>query len=258
MGREALQALQADPRFRVVGVLVRHAGQALSQANIPQYEEPEQLLLETRPDVWLDLTDARSVVAHTDLCIAQGVSPVVGATGYTPADVERWHQACLRQGIGGIAVPNFAIGALLMMRFAAEAARFFAQAEIIELHHDGKKDAPSGTARRTAEAMAASRAAEAAATTAGPRTDTGIPVAAATATADQPARGWAYCGTPIHSVRLPGLVAHQEVVFGGLGEVLSIRHDSLSRASFMPGVRLACAKVRELRGLVYGLEHLLW
>ncbi|MCL6594495.1 MAG: hypothetical protein K6T31_10995, partial [Alicyclobacillus sp.] len=105
--------------------------------------------------------------------------------------------------------------------------------------------------------IAASRAA-AAATVAGSSTDSSIPVTADSAGADQPARGWSYCGTPIHSVRLPGLVAHQEVVFGGLGEVLSIRHDSLSRASFMPGVRLACAKVRELRGLVYGLEHLLW
>ncbi|MCL6593714.1 MAG: 4-hydroxy-tetrahydrodipicolinate reductase, partial [Alicyclobacillus sp.] len=149
MGREALQALHADPRFRVVGVLVRRAGQALGHANIPQYEAPEELLVEAQPDVWLDLTDARSVVAHIDLCIAHGVSPVVGATGYTPADVDRWHQACLHQGIGGVAAPNFAIGALLMMRFAAEAARFFTQAEIIELHHDGKKDAPSGTARRT-------------------------------------------------------------------------------------------------------------
>jgi 4-hydroxy-tetrahydrodipicolinate reductase len=255
MGSEALRALAADDRFDTVAVLVRDAGQAQAsgQYTCPVYDDPERLLMEAHPDVWLDFTDARSVVHHVDRCIAFGVSPVVGATGYTPEDVARWNEACLRQGIGGIAAPNFAIGALLMMRFAAEAARFFTRAEIIEMHHDGKKDAPSGTARRTAEQMAAHREEAAGDPAAHPVSAAGI-----TLTDAAPARGWSYQGVPIHSVRLPGLVAHQEVIFGGAGEVLTIRHDSLSRTSFMPGVLLACARVREVRGMVYGLEHLLW
>jgi 4-hydroxy-tetrahydrodipicolinate reductase len=222
MGREAAAALSADERFRVVAALVRSGGQAHSE--IPTYQDPEELLGAVHPDVWLDLTDAASVVRHVDLAIAHGVRPVVGATGYDKDDVARWNEECLERGIGGIAAPNFAIGALLMMRFAREAARFFRAAEIVELHHDGKKDAPSGTAKRTAEQM---------------REESGREV-------------------PIHSVRLPGLVAHQEVLFGGEGEVLTIRHDSLSRKSFMPGVLAACAAVGQVRGMVYGLEHILW
>ncbi|WP_067935304.1 4-hydroxy-tetrahydrodipicolinate reductase [Alicyclobacillus kakegawensis] len=222
MGREAAQALSADERFSVVGGLVRSRGQA--RQDWPVFQDKSELLAETRPDVWLDLTDSTSVVENIDFAIANGVRPVVGATGYGEADVKRWHEACLERGIGGIAAPNFAIGALLMMRFAREAARFLPAAEIIELHHDGKKDAPSGTARRTAEQM---------------QEELGRDV-------------------PIHSVRLPGLVAHQEVLFGGAGETLTIRHDSLSRQSFMPGILVACAKVGRIRGMVHGLEHILW
>ncbi|MCL6515531.1 4-hydroxy-tetrahydrodipicolinate reductase [Alicyclobacillus sp.] len=254
MGTEAVRALAGDPRFELAAVLVRDAGQARTSGRFscPVYDDPEHLLMEVHPDVWLDLTDARSVVGHIDRCISFGVRPVIGATGYTQADVARWDEACRRQGIGGIAAPNFAIGALLMMRFAAEAARFFKRAEIIELHHDQKRDAPSGTARRTAEQMAQQRREAAAGPSAA--LDEGTPPASA----ESLARGLAYHEIPIHSVRLPGLVAHQEVIFGGEGEVLTIRHDSLSRQSFMPGVLLACARVRELTGMVYGLEHLLW
>ena len=270
MGREAVQALSEDKRFSVAALLIRSTPSPASPA--PIYERAEDLLREVRPDVWLDLTDARSVQHHVDLALAAGVRPVVGATGYGMDDISRWQDACLESGMGGVAAPNFAVGALLMTRFAEEAGRFFAQAEIVELHHAGKRDAPSGTARRTAQAIAAVRkglretgAAEltdveaaarigqaAAARTSSERAEPSVPPAAS------PARGLLVDGIPVHSVRLPGLVAHQEVLFGGDGELLTIRHDSLSRASFMPGIQFACAKVCELRQFVYGLEHLLW
>jgi len=218
---------------------------------IPAYADPEALLQSTAPDVWLDFTDVTSVRRHVDMAIAHGVCPVVGATGYATTDVERWHRDCLEKEIGGITVPNFAVGALLLMRFAAEAAKFFPTAEIIELHHSGKKDAPSGTAKRTAEGMAQ---ASVSATTTSLAHSTEVEVVHST----DRSRGLSYCDVQIHSVRLPGLVAHQEVLFGGTGEVLTLRHDSLSRESFMPGVCIACEKVGQLRGMVYGLEHVLW
>lgn len=227
MGREAVQALTADNRFKVTGVLVRPGITIPGLPSEAAFDDPEQLLLAAHPDVWLDLTDARSVRQHVSLAISYGVRPVIGSTGYDLNDVSEWDESLRRADLGGIAAPNFAIGALLMMRFAEQAARHFHQVEIIELHHDGKRDKPSGTAKRTAESIAGIQE----------RTTDSI---------------------AIHSVRLPGLVAHQEVLFGGVGEVLTIRHDSLSRQSFMPGIQLACARVMELRGLVYGLEHLLW
>lgn len=244
MGAAAVKAIEHDARFAIAGLLVRRSGQA--HANHPTYDEPEQLMTQERPDVWLDLTDATSVVRHVDLAIARGVCPVVGATGYHPDDLERWQHASTQADIGAIVAPNFAVGALLMMRFAAEAARFLGPAEIIELHHDGKKDAPSGTAKRTANIIAQARLEAAASPSVGQTF------------MDSEARGMTVEGIPVHSVRLPGLVAHQEVMFGGTGEVLTIRHDSLSRDSFMPGVLVACEAVMRVAGLVYGLEHILW
>lgn len=225
MGSEAVRALQADGRFHLAAVLVRDAVQ--QPAEVPAYTDVQTLLDERHPDVWLDLTDAQSVVSNIDHVVERGVRPVIGSTGYTATDRDHWDKQLRAQSLGGLAVPNFAIGALLMMRFAQEAARLFDKVEIIEMHHDGKKDAPSGTAKRTAEAVATARGGQAA-------------------------------DIPIHSVRLPGLVAHQEVLFGGTGELLTIRHDSLARTSFMPGVLLACAEVHKLQGLIYGLDHLLW
>ncbi len=224
MGSEAVQALSKDGRFLVSGVLTRRSsGQAF---DCKEYQDPEELLAEDAPDVWLDFTDATSVVQNIDMVVRYGVRPVIGATGYTESDRLRWDAVLKERGIGGIAVPNFAVGAVLMMRFAREAARFFDGVEIIELHHDGKKDAPSGTAKRTAESLAT-------------------------------ARGGQADNIPTHSVRLPGLVAHQEVLFGGQGEVLTIRHDSMNRSSFMPGVIIACREVMHLSGLVYGMDELL-
>lgn len=249
MGSEAVRALRGDERFDVVGVLVRTPS-SQPDAGVVAETDPHTLMERVKPDVWLDFTDARSVVRHVDAAIAAGVRPVIGATGYTLEDVTRWDAALRDAGLGGVAAPNFALGALLMMRFAAEAARFYPQVEIIELHHDGKRDAPSGTARRTAQTIASARADAAA--------QAATSMLEHTEQTDSPARGLAEHGVRIHSVRLPGLVAHQEVIFGGTGEVLTIRHDSLHRTSFMPGVLVACERVMSLQGLVYGLEHLLW
>jgi 4-hydroxy-tetrahydrodipicolinate reductase len=147
-------------------------------------------------------------------------------------------------GKGIIVAPNFALGAVLMMRFAQEAARYFPDVEIIELHHDRKIDAPSGTALKTAELIAAGRVAEPGTKPAPLEKING-------------ARGGEYLGTKIHSLRLPGLIAHQEVIFGAQGQTLTIRHDSLDRSSFMPGVILAVRKAPEIKGLVYGLDALI-
>jgi 4-hydroxy-tetrahydrodipicolinate reductase len=241
MGRAAIEAIQSDPRLTLAGLLYREEPVTALVVDVPAFTHPLDMLTDANLDVFLDLTNADSVVANVDLAIAHRVSPVVGATGYSSDDIQRWDILCRENGVGGIACPNFSVGALLMMRFASEAARFFTHAEVIELHHDGKRDAPSGTALRTVEAMVA----------AGAKTSSGSGQA-------PPSRGLMSAGVPIHSVRLPGLVAHQEVLFGGLGEILTIRHDSLSRDSFMPGLLEACATVPSLSGMVYGLEKILF
>jgi 4-hydroxy-tetrahydrodipicolinate reductase len=250
MGREALRALEMDKRFQVAGVLVRNRHDDVDDT-YPAFDDAQALLSTLQPDVWLDLTDANSVVRHVDLALSHGVRTVVGATGYTDEDLARWTAICEENQLGAVVAPNFAIGALLMIRFAEEASKFFESVEIIELHHDGKRDAPSGTAKRTAKAIAQARQGAHSDVEAESRNLTPETVADAS-------RGQALHGIHVHSVRLPGLVAHQEVIFGGTGEVLTIRHDSLSRASFMPGVLTACERVMNLRSLVYGLEHLLF
>jgi 4-hydroxy-tetrahydrodipicolinate reductase len=181
----------------------------------------------TNADVVVDFTRPETAVENAVACVRAGVHAVVGTTGF---DLEELGRACAAERAGAAAnvvvAPNFAIGAVLMMRFAAEAARHMAKAEIVELHHDGKLDAPSGTAARTAQLMAQ-------------------------------ASGGAQ--PPIHSVRLPGMVAHQEVILGDLGQTLTIRHDSINRESFMPGVLLAIRRVGNLtQPLTVGLEELLF
>jgi 4-hydroxy-tetrahydrodipicolinate reductase len=177
-------------------------------------------------DVVVDFTTPDVALGNALAAIEAGVHVVIGTTGFDPAPLAGTRPADPRRRANVLIAPNFAIGAVLMMRFAAEAARYMAKAEIIELHHDGKLDAPSGTAALTAELMAAAAGGE---------------------------------PPPIHSVRLPGLVAHQEVLLGDLGQTLSIRHDSISRESFMPGVLLAVRRVGELESSpVVGLEKLLF
>ncbi|MCS6831702.1 MAG: 4-hydroxy-tetrahydrodipicolinate reductase, partial [bacterium] len=190
-----------------------------------------------------DFTTLGAAVSHIYTALEHGVIPVVGTSGFSAQTLSDIREAVERTRTACIIVPNFAIGAVLMMRFAKEAARYFPSVEIIELHHDGKIDAPSGTAIRTAEMIAAAR--------------TERPRQMVQEQKFEGARGASVANVPVHSVRLPGLVAHQMVIFGGQGEILTIRHDSMDRQSFMPGVMLAVRKAREAQGLIVGLEHLL-
>jgi 4-hydroxy-tetrahydrodipicolinate reductase len=199
-------------------------------------------------DVVVDFTHPGAVMDNIHWCIGQGLDTVVGTTGFDDArtaQVAGWLAAA--PGSRSLIVPNFSIGAVLMMRFAAQAARFFDSAEIVELHHPGKADAPSGTASRTASLIAGARA------------EAGLgPPPDATVTALDGARGAVQDAVHVHSVRLAGLVAHHEVLLGGHGEILTIRHDSLDRASFMPGVLLGVRGVASLpAGLTLGLDPLL-
>lgn len=197
-----------------------------------------------KPDVLIDFTTPAVVKGNAREALEMGIHCVVGTTGMTHNDLQDLDNLALSKERGIVVAPNFAIGAILLMRFAQEAARYFPDAEIIELHHNQKLDAPSGTAIKTAEAMIDARDGFGVDNTPSNEKIKGV-------------RGGEIGGIRIHSVRLPGLVAHQEVLFGGLGQTLTLRHDSLSRESFMPGVMLAVRKVTELKGLVYGLEHLL-
>lgn len=197
--------------------------------------------------VVVDFTSPDVVLDNIRWCIDEGIHVVVGTSGFDAeriATVQRWVDEA--PGVGVLIAPNFAIGAVLSMRFAAVAARFFESVEIIELHHPNKIDAPSGTAVRTASLVAGARAAAGAA--AAPD---------ATTTSLDGARGASVDGIPVHSVRLAGLVAHQEVLFGTAGETLTLRHDSYDRVSFMPGVLLSVRTVPSRPGLTVGLEGLL-
>jgi 4-hydroxy-tetrahydrodipicolinate reductase len=193
-------------------------------------------------DVAVDFTVLDAARGNLDWCAANGVHAVVGTTGFADEDLEHLRVAFTRSSC--LVAPNFAIGAVLMMRFAELAAPFFETAEIIELHHDAKIDAPSGTAMQTARRMAAASSEWAP----DPTTHTVV---------DGARGGPGPAGIHVHSVRLRGLVAHQEVLLGTLGQTLTIRHDSYDRTSFMPGVVLACKRVGERPGLTIGLDALL-
>jgi 4-hydroxy-tetrahydrodipicolinate reductase len=201
--------------------------------------------VDSQTDVVIDFTHPDAVMDNLKFLINNGIHAVVGTTGFTDErvkQVESW--LADRPDVAVIIAPNFAIGAVLSMHFAKQAARFFESVEVIELHHPHKADAPSGTAARTAQLIAEARK------DLPPNPD-------ATSTGLEGARGADVDGIPVHSVRLAGLVAHQEVLFGTLGETLTIRHDSIDRTSFVPGVLLAVRRVRERPGLTVGIEPLL-
>ena len=195
----------------------------------------------------VDFTHPDVVMDNLELCIDHGIHAVVGTTGFDDVRLEtlqRWLEAA--PGTGVLVAPNFSIGAILMMRFAAQAAPFFESVEVVELHHPTKADAPSGTARRTAQLIADARR------------EAGLgPVPDATSTALEGARGADVAGIRVHGLRIRGLVAHQEVILGGVGETLTIRHDSLDRASFTPGVLAGLRAIGDHPGLTVGLENFL-
>jgi 4-hydroxy-tetrahydrodipicolinate reductase len=202
------------------------------------------LLTDGDTEVVIDFTHPDVVMGNLEFLVRNGIHAVVGTTGFTQERLDQV-QAWLADSTASVLIaPNFAIGAVLSMHFAKQAARFFDSAEVIELHHPHKADAPSGTAARTAKLIAQARK--------------GLPPNPDATTSSLPgARGADVEGIPVHSVRLAGLVAHQEILFGTEGETLTIRHDSLDRTSFVPGVLLAVRRVKERPGLTVGLEPLL-
>jgi 4-hydroxy-tetrahydrodipicolinate reductase len=231
MGTEVCRAVEAAPDLDLVAAL-----------DVDEDREPLRAA-----EVVVDFTTPGAVLGNIRWCLEAGLSMVVGTTGFDAdrlAQVDAWLAEAPEAGV--LIAPNFSIGAVLMMRFAAAAAEHYESVEIIELHHANKVDAPSGTARRTAELIAEARQVAGL----GKSPD-------ATVTSLSGARGADVMGVRIHAVRLAGLVAHQEVLLGGHGETLSIRHDSLDRASFMPGVVLAVRAIRQRPGLTIGIEDLL-
>lgn len=258
MGREVIRAAAAAEDMAVVGAVDRtHSGVDAGQLaggpplGVTVVCDLEATLQAARPDVVVDFTAPGEAQRNAHTALAAGAALVIGTTGLSPADLTELDHAARHAGLGALVAPNFAIGAVLLMDFAARAARYFPDVEIIEMHHERKLDSPSGTALLTAQRIAAARAAAAASPSPQP---TG---AVTKVTGARGARYPSEDGVPIHSVRLPGYIAHEEVLFGGPGQLLSIRHDSMDRASFMPGVLLAVRRVRELTGLIVGLENVL-
>jgi 4-hydroxy-tetrahydrodipicolinate reductase len=230
MGAEVVKAVTEANDLELVAAL--DLGDSLDQ------------LVSSGAQVVVDFTTPDSVMANLEFLISNGISAVVGTTGFDDSRVAKVKAlSTANPKVGVLIAPNFAIGAVLMMEFATKAAKYFESAEIIELHHPNKVDAPSGTASRTAELMTQARK------------DAGLgAMPDATNSGIAAARGGNVGDIPVHSIRLRGLVAHQEVLLGGLGETLTIRHDSLDRAGFMPGVLLGVRKVVSNPGLTFGLD----
>jgi 4-hydroxy-tetrahydrodipicolinate reductase len=238
-GADDLELVAAVDVSAVGGSLREHAGVDSDLTIAGELDA----LTEARCEVAVEFTGPGSVGANLRWLLEHGIHTVVGATGISGEDLEAARALAADGDANALVAPNFAIGAVLLMRFAAEAAKHLPHVEIIELHHDRKVDAPSGTALRTAELIAEAR-----------RTVPDVPLGD---DRHPGARGADHEAVRVHSVRLPGIVANQEVIFGGEGQTLTLRHDSLDRTSFMPGVLLACREVGDLDGLVVGLEHLL-
>lgn len=230
MGSLAKITIEKHPEFELV-------------AGLGKTDNLAEAIAKTRAEIVVDLTRADCAYANTLTIIESGAHPVIGTSGLLDEQIRTLTEHSRAKNLGGLIVPNFSIAAVLMMRFASQAAKYLADVEIIEAHHQQKYDAPSGTAIKTAEMIAAAR------------------VSAYEAVSSKEllpgVRGGVYQGVPIHSLRLPGVLARQQVIFGSVGETLTLSHDSIDRACFMPGVILCCQKVKELTTLQYGLETIL-
>ena len=242
MGSTAVQMVKDDQELELAALLDPFAAEEELEG-VPVFTSKEALI-GFEADVWVDFTTPKFAYENTRFALENGFAPVVGTTGFSPEEIQELTSLSEEKKLGGLIAPNFAIGAILLMQFAAQAAKYFPHLEIIELHHDKKKDAPSGTAVKTAELVSQTRTS----LQQGAEDEEELMAGA---------RGAAFDGFRIHSVRLPGLVAHQEVIFGAQGEGLTIRHDSYDRISFMSGVNLGIKEVVKREKLVYGLEHLL-
>ena len=240
MGRQAVQLVEKLPDCQLVAVL---APTASSSSNFkPDVKRFDNLaMVDVAADVWIDFTTPQAVYENTEFALKHHIRPIIGTSGLTPEQTEKLQAIAQKEKLGGIIAPNFGLSAVLLMKFAQEAARYFPDAEVIEMHHADKKDAPSATAITTAKLIAANRNSENCSQTAN----------------DSQARGADYDGVPVHSVRLPGYIAHEQVLFGGPGEALTIRQDSFSRSSFMQGVKVALDQIMNLSELVVGLDQIL-
>ncbi len=250
MGREVIKAV-TDAEGMMVAAAVDMAGvgtdagtlAGITPLGVPVMDDLAAAITAHQPDVVVDFTIPSMVMGNLRTAVPLQVAAVVGTTGLTEGDVDELRALTSAAGTPVFIAPNFAIGAVLMMQFAKQAAQFFDYADVIEFHHEKKLDAPSGTALRTAALMA-----EAA--------DSRLTQAAAPEHGEA-SRGMAIGNIRVHAVRMPGFVASQEVIFGGLGQTLTIRHDTINRESFMPGVILALRAIRGLRGVTVGLEQLM-
>ncbi|HHF7367653.1 TPA: 4-hydroxy-tetrahydrodipicolinate reductase [Legionella bozemanae] len=230
MGSLACETLQNHKEFELV-------------AQLSKEDDLAQAIKGTKAQIVIDLTRADCVYQNSLTIINHGAHPVIGTSGLLPDQIKELTALCESRRLGGIIVPNFSISAVLMMLFAAKAAEYLPEVEIIEAHHQQKLDAPSGTALKTAEMIAAARK--------NPKNKLHLKELI------PGARGGVHCEVNIHSLRLPGVIARQQVIFGSIGETLTITDDCIDRRSFMPGIVLSCQKVTELSTLIYGLEHLL-
>lgn len=245
MGQMVISAVGLDPDLTLVGgidVQVQGNTMSVPGGHIPCGTELGAVIQETHPDVLVDFSTAQAVIPMVRAAAAHRVHVVSGTTGLSTDDLMVIGEITRAAGIGAVVAANFALGAVVMMHLAELAAKYFDRAEIIEEHHDQKLDAPSGTALATAKLMTQSR---------------GQKFSESAHEKSIPPRGQNMDGIAIHSVRLPGIVARQEILFGATGQTLSIKHDAISRDCYMPGVIIAIKRVREFHGLVSGLDKLL-
>jgi 4-hydroxy-tetrahydrodipicolinate reductase len=238
MGQEVIKAVSKESDMRVVGGIdVKGVGETVFGVHIR--EDLEAVIRETNPTAVVDFTRRDAALKNIKIALENNVTMIVGTTGFSQDDIKEIEESVMSYRGNILIAPNFAIGAVLLMKCAELVAPFMENAEIIELHHDGKLDSPSGTAIATANAISNHKRFY-------------------PAPHSSDARGLNVEGIAIHSVRLPGLVAHQEVIFGALGQTLTLRHDSISRESFMPGVIYALKNIQNIKGFVYGLDKLLF
>lgn len=245
MGKEAINMIRDEETFQLKAVIDRKRDDvSYEHIDVPVYYDPKTCFEEIKPDVFIDLTVPEAGFLHTKTALKHKVRAVVGTSGFSNEQIETLKAIAKETNTGCIIAPNFALGAVLMMVFSKVAAQYFSDVEIIEKHHDQKIDAPSGTAVKTIDMIKQVRKAK----------KQGHPDEFETI---KGARGGEVDGIHVHSVRLPGLVAHQEVIFGGKSELFTIKHDSFHRESFMGGLKLAIEKVMDKHELIYGLEHVL-
>lgn len=246
MGQKAVNLVNSLDNFELVAGMSPTATNDPQKYNLPAGSKIYQSLAEIpdlAADIWIDFTTPKAVYDNVKFALEHHISPVVGTTGMSDEQEAELIKISQKEKVGGLIAPNFGMSAVLLMKFAKEAAKYFPDAEIIEMHHADKKDAPSGTALATAKMIAQNR----------PEHET-APDEVETL---ENVRGGDYQGIKIHSVRLPGYIAHEQVLFGGPGEALTIRQDSFDRESFMGGVKVALEKVDQLDELVVGLENIL-